>query len=208
MKKVLSVAAVALALSATAVQANEGVYVGANYQFNKITATELNDVFKNDTNTLNVVAGYDFNEFFAVEGNIGLGMGSNSEKFDTGVQSIDKDKVHLQGKYGNKQGMSYGIHAVGKLPLHEMFGLYAKVGYSSMSYESNFEAKDKLSGEGVKLNEKTNIGGLSYAIGAEFNVMPELAITAEYGVFGESKEVLPKTKLQASGFNVGMKYKF
>ncbi|MGF1692188.1 outer membrane beta-barrel protein [Photobacterium kagoshimensis] len=213
MKKVLSVAAVALALSATAVQANEGVYVGANYQFNKITATELNDVFKNDTNTLNFIAGYDFNEFFAVEGNIGLGMSSNSEPFDTGTfkESISgkNQDVRFKGKIGNKQGMSYGIHAVGKLPVHEMFGLFAKVGYSSMSYETNISAKETFSDTNLgKGTEKTNIGGLSYAIGAEFNVMPELAITAEYGAFGESKEVLPKTKFKASGFNIGMKYKF
>ncbi|OZS44792.1 outer membrane beta-barrel protein [Photobacterium sanguinicancri] len=212
MKKILSVAAVALALSATAVQANEGVYVGASYQFNKITATELNDVFKNDTNTLNLIAGYDVNEFFAVEGNIGLGMGSNSESFDTGAFkepfSGENNDARFKGKVSNKQGMSYGIHAVGKLPVHEMIGLFAKVGYSSMSYESSLSVKETFSNTPLNASEKTNISGLSYAIGAEFNVMPELAITAEYGVFGESKEFLPQTKFKASGFNIGMKYKF
>ncbi|OAN12985.1 hypothetical protein A3K86_15045 [Photobacterium jeanii] len=212
MKKVLSVAAVALALSATTAQANEGMYLGANYQFNKITTSELNEVFKNDTKTLNLVAGYDFNEFFAVEGNLGLGMGSNSESFDTGViKATEQQNLHLKGKTGNKQGMSYGIYAVGKLPVHDMFGLYAKVGYSNMNYESSFEAKDALSNEGFKATEKTDIGGLSYAIGAEFNVMPELAITAEYTGLGESKEYdlyFKKLNFQASAFNIGMKYKF
>ncbi|MGF1786051.1 porin family protein [Photobacterium swingsii] len=210
MKKLLSVAAVALALSATAVQANEGVYVGANYQFNKITATELNDYFKNDTQTLNLVAGYDFNEYFAVEGNLGLGMSKDSTSFGPQKDISEFIGARVKATQENKQGMSYGIHAVGKLPLHEMFGLYAKVGYSSMSYERslNLVNVDKTS-EKESINEKINIGGLSYSIGAEFNVMPELAITAEYGVFGESKEhELFKNKLQASGFNVGMKYKF
>ncbi|KMV29156.1 hypothetical protein AB733_19410 [Photobacterium swingsii] len=192
MKKVLSVAAVALALSATAVQANEGVYVGANYQVNNLKVKDV-DV-KKDTSTLNLIAGYDFNEYVAVEGNIGLGMSSES------------GTVSATRSYEFKQGMSYGINAVGKLPLHEMFGLYAKVGYGSSQVE--FTQKEK----GAKsATNKENIGGLTYAAGFQVNVMPELAITAEYGVFGESKEMGPKdakSKIQSSGFNVGMKYKF
>ncbi|MGF1833450.1 porin family protein [Photobacterium sanguinicancri] len=195
MKKILSVAAVALALSATAVQANEGVYVGGNFQMNSTSIKGDGGSDKVDSNLLNLTAGYDFNEYFAAEVRVGLGMSSESA---TIAQAVS---------YEHKPKTSYGVYGVGKLPINEMFSLYALVGYGS----SPLNAQIKASGKTV-IDETVKIGGIQYAAGMQFNVTPAIAITAEYGVFGTEKvkvaELNDELKFETTGFNLGMKYKF
>ncbi|MDO6498008.1 porin family protein [Photobacterium sanguinicancri] len=209
MKKILSVAAVALALSATAVQANEGVYVGANFQMADFDLQLPNDApqhaknmigGKYNASTVNLVAGYDFNEYFAVEGRIGVPASS-----ETSSQSLNGHSLTIEGK----PTTSYAVFGKGKLPLNEMFSLYALVGFGSSPYK--IEATAKPQGEKAEKGDvKFDKISLQYAAGVEVNFTQNIAMTAEYGMFGYGKKTIEdqEFKYDTTGFNLGMKYKF
>ncbi|MCG9575068.1 porin family protein [Vibrio tubiashii] len=187
MKKVLSVAAVALALSATAVQAHEGYYAGAGYQAADFKLKDLDRKFA--AHTLNLNVGYDFNEYLAVEGRIGVPM--SSEK-----QSWNKDSIE------GKPTTSYAVFGKGTLPLTDMFSVYALAGYGKSGYK--FDAN--LPSLEAKGDAKFDKASLQYAAGVEVNFTQNIAMTAEYGVYGSGKNY--DAKYDIKGFNLGLKYKF
>ncbi|WCP69020.1 porin family protein [Vibrio tubiashii] len=200
MKKVLSVAAVALALSATAAQAHEGLYVGGNFQmgnFNLEAPSEINPVIKNAIDgkytaaTVNLVAGYDFNQYLAVEGRVGLPSSSESSM---------AYGVTLEGK----PQTSYAVFGKGTLPITEMFSVYAMAGVGSSPYK----VEAKLGSESV--SAKFDKVSLQYAAGVEVNFTQQIAMTAEYGMHGYGKQDIggKEAKYDTTGFNIGVKYKF
>lgn len=200
MKKVLSVAAVALALSATAVQAHEGMYVGGNFQMAKFdleSPSGIPDAAKEavdgkwKTSTFNVVAGYDFNQHFAVEGRIGIP--ASSETYSLGGASLE-----------GKPQTSYAVFGKGTLPLTDMFSVYALAGVGSSPYK--IEAKAGSESASAKFDKVS----LQYAAGVEVNFTPQIAMTAEYGMYGYGKQTIggKEAKYNTKGFNLGIKYKF
>ncbi|WP_425667639.1 porin family protein [Vibrio tubiashii] len=204
MKKVLSVAAVALALSATAAQAHEGLYVGGNFQMGnfdlKPEVKGANDAFggKYTTATVNLVAGYDFNQYLAVEGRVGIPSSS---------ETSSKNLVTLEGK----PQTSYAVFGKGTLPITEMFSVYALAGFGSSPYKIDASI-GPFNG-----SQKFDKVSLQYAAGVEVNFTPQIAMTAEYGMYGSGKTDIvlsedlglrSNAKYDTTAFNIGIKYKF
>jgi len=190
MKKVLSVAAVALALSATAVQAHEGLYVGGSYQAANFK-TDVAGVDKAKAHTFNLVTGYDFNQYLAVEGRLGVPV--SSEKHSLNTNSIK-----------GKPTTSYALFAKGTFPINDMFSVYGLAGYGKSGYKVDYNFS------GTKGSEKAEKGSLQYAAGVEVNFTQNIAMTAEYGMYGYGKEKIgsENAKWDIKGFNLGIKYKF
>ncbi|MDC5706094.1 porin family protein [Vibrio europaeus] len=211
MKKVLSVAAVALALSATAVQAHEGLYVGGNFQMANVNLKPEGEIANNlfggkyTSSIVNIVAGYDFNQYLAVEGRVGLP--SSTETYSAGDAY---GSATLEGK----PTTSYALFAKGTLPITEMFSVYALAGFGSSPYK--LEATVRETGEPVRNGDvKFDKVSLQYAAGVEVNFTPQIAMTAEYGMFGYGEQdvvltsdMKSKVKYDTTGFNIGVKYKF
>ncbi|MDC5818429.1 porin family protein [Vibrio europaeus] len=193
MKKVLSVAAVALALSATAAQAHEGLYVGGSYQAADFKS-DVKDSNKAKAHMFNLVTGYDFNQYFGVEGRVGVPV--SSEKTSSGEYNIK-----------GKPTTSYAVFAKGMFPINDMFSVYGLAGYGKSGYKVDYNLPTNFGGKGsVKAEE----GSLQYAAGVEFNFTQNIAMTAEYGVYGYGKEKIgsKEAKWDNKGFNIGVKYKF
>jgi len=191
MKKVRSVAAVALALSATAVQAHEGLYVGGSYQAANFKADVAN-TDKAKAHMFNLVTGYDFNQYLAVEGRIGVPV--SSEKASEGAYSIK-----------GKPTTSYALFAKGTFPINDMFSIYGLAGYGKSGYKVDYNLGGKQG------SEKVEKGSLQYAAGVEVNFTQNIAMTAEYGMYGYGKDKFGSTKedkWDIKGFNLGIKYKF
>ncbi|MDC5720670.1 porin family protein [Vibrio europaeus] len=208
MKKVLSVAAVALALSATAAQAHEGLYVGGNFQMGNFDLKVPSDAPQDFQNmvggkysaaTLNLVAGYDFNQYFAVEGRVGIP--SSSEKTTQGYKG---GVLEIEGK----PQTSYAVFGKGTLPITEMFSVYALAGVGSSPYKVDVTAT--YQGQSDKAENKFDDVSLQYAAGVEVNFTPQIAMTAEYGMYGYGKKKIAdqEFKYDTTGFNIGLKYKF
>lgn len=193
MKKVLSVAAVALALSATAAQAHEGLYVGGSYQAANFK-TDVAGTDKAKAHMFNLVTGYDFNQYLAVEGRIGVPV--SSEKYSENTNSIK-----------GKPTTSYALFAKGTFPINDMFSVYGLAGYGKSGYKVDYNLEEKLGGKGSVKVEK---GSLQYAAGVEVNFTQNIAMTAEYGMYGYGKEKVgsKEAKYDNKGFNLGIKYKF
>ncbi|MCG9581128.1 porin family protein [Vibrio tubiashii] len=210
MKKVLSVAAVALALSATAAQAHEGLYVGGNFQMGnfdlKPEVKEANDAFggKYTAATVNLVAGYDFNQYFAVEGRVGI---------PSSTETTSKGDAYGTLTLEGKPQTSYAVFGKGTLPITEMFSVYALAGVGSSPYK--VEATATAGSHSINGSEKFDGVSLQYAAGVEVNFTPQIAMTAEYGMYGYGKKEIvlandmkSNTKYDTTAFNIGIKYKF
>lgn len=148
----LSTTAALLAASGASAQEPE-LHVGAGYSFIDADGVEF------DAATLR--GGYDFNEYFGVEGEalIGLGDESVSAGGVTGDVSLD-----------------YGLGAFGKAqyPLSEQVSVFARLGY--VYYEA--EASAALGGQSVSVSEGE--GGLGYGVGAEWAFAGPNAVRIDY----------------------------
>ncbi|WP_341501898.1 porin family protein [Gallaecimonas sp. GXIMD4217] len=145
MKKLITAAA--LVLASTSALAAQGPYIGAHY-----SALEVEDSgFDVDLGVLGAQAGYNFNEFFAIEGRLGFGISDDS---------IFGTDVELENYYG--------AYLVPQFQFNEVFGAYALLGFT--------KGKIKVSGFGSDSEDD-----FGYAIGARFNVAENANLFVEYG---------------------------
>lgn len=91
---------------------NSGPYISGSYGGYKSHGGE----FKDDNDLLGAALGYQFNEFFALE----------AEYIDFGKFGDDDVKAKLKG---------VGLSAVGRLPLTQSFGVYAKAGAFASAFD-------------------------------------------------------------------------
>ena len=152
MKKHLLGILCASSLLSSAAMAQDA-YFGADFSF--ISAELKVDGFAAldaDPTALRVRGGVGFNENFALEGVLGLGL-QEDELGDTNVD-LELDSL-------------YGVYAVGIIPLDRTFALFAKAGLVVLEYEI----------EGVGSDDDN---GLSAGIGARLNIDRNAAMTLEY----------------------------
>lgn len=91
---------------------NSGPYISGSYGGYKSHGGE----FKDENDLLGAALGYQFNEFFALE----------AEYIDFGKFGDDDVKAKLKG---------VGLSAVGRLPLTQSFGVYAKAGAFASAFD-------------------------------------------------------------------------
>jgi opacity protein-like surface antigen len=123
---------------------------------------------------LRLNGGVKFNDFFAVEGHLGTG-GSDTN------QGVKAELDYVVGGY-----------AKGILPLAEEFRLFGLAGFTEVKMSGRlgpFEVSDRES-------------GFSYGAGAEFDVMPNLSVGADY------MRYLDKSDFTFDAANVGVRYRF
>jgi opacity protein-like surface antigen len=126
---------------------NSGPYISGSYGGYKSHGGE----FKDDNDLLGAALGYQFNEFFALE----------AEYIDFGKFGDDDVKAKLKG---------VGLSAVGRLPLTQSFGVYAKAGAFASAFD--VDAFD----ESETYDEVNPFVGA----GVDFRVTDSLTAFAEY----------------------------
>lgn len=146
MKTILlaSAAALVAAAGASAQDAN-GFYAGAGYTYVDADGVEFD--------TINLIAGYDFTQFLAVEGEALIGLG------DENVGGVDASLEYALGLYGKAQ-----------YPLNEQFSLFARVGYVTAEVEA--------SAGGLSASDSED--GFAYGVGAEFAFAGPNAVRFDY----------------------------
>lgn len=151
MKTLLLASAAAIVAAAGASAQDTGnFYVGGGY-----TYIDIDDV---DFDALNLRGGYDFNEYFAVEGEVLVGLGD--------------ENVDLGGGTSADVSLDYGLGAFGKVqyPFGEQFSVFARAGYAYVEAEA--------SAGGVTLSDDTD--GFAYGIGGEYAFAGPNAVRIEY----------------------------
>lgn len=163
MKKQL-IGLLAASVVSTGAVAQNGGYIGADFSFvsSEIKWDGFLGSFSEDADptALRVRGGLQVNENFAVEGLIGLGLQDDEigdSNVDFGLDTI------------------LGVSAVGIVPLDRTFGLFGKVGFASVEYESDdldgsIDETGIMFGFGAKVNFDRRGSGLVI----EYTILPDV----------------------------------
>ncbi|MBI5919265.1 MAG: porin family protein [Nitrosomonadales bacterium] len=182
MKKIAAIALLST-LTVPVFAADEGFYAGLTLGSGKPGVAPAGvTLSKNSDFIYGGLLGYQLNKSFAVEGQF------------TGVGSV-KDAA------GNKsKGDALSLTGVGFLPLNDSFSLYGKLGVASVKTTT-------AAGLGVTGVSRT---GLTYGIGAQYNVTPQLGLRAGWDSYGAATANAAgvKTNVNASVLSVGAVYQF
>jgi len=176
------------ALSANAVAADKTgrAYVGVGYSMITVSPDFLPDF---DVTSLGVVGGYYFNNYFSVEGRLGMGVGDDTQTVPGfGDVTLEMDTM-------------LGVYAVGHLPLSEQFQLYGLAGLTSAS------SKFKSPGFADSSEDET---GLSFGVGAEFDMTKNWSLAFEYTSWFRGAELDDSGGLEydSDGFSLAVNYLF
>lgn len=139
--------AIASSASAQDYSNNSGLYLGANYGGFKARGGE----FEDENDYFEVLAGYKFNSFFAIEGNY-----ANFGEFGGDLASAEVD--------------GWGLALIGSLPLSESCSIYAKAGQFFSTIDVEFAG----------FNEEFDDEQIFYGLGVNFVVMEPLSVSVEY----------------------------
>lgn len=172
MSRTLAITAL-LALSASPAMA-EGWYADAGYQF--IAVDE--DGIDADLGVINGHLGYNFNEYFSLEGEAGIGV--QDETFTVLGTDFDVSINHIVGAYLR-----------GEMPVSERATLFARAG------AVNAELKIEAGG----FSDSGSDTGIGYGAGGEFMIGPEFGLRGEYTRYDIED-------LEADAFSIAAVWKF
>jgi len=189
LKKILLSTLTLLAIGSTSIQAdNSGLYLGLGYASTNIDLTidglsdENQKLLDSSTNSILLLAGYDFNEYIGVEGRYYINNSSLAYDYYLGG-------TLLQDSY---EAESLAIYLKPQFNL-DAITIYALIGMSANDYTA------------TNLLGSNNDTLFSWGGGAKFNVTQSLGLFVDYTDLGKNDAVL-ETGL--SSWNVGFSYKF
>jgi opacity protein-like surface antigen len=176
------------ALSANAIAADKTGrgYVGVGYSMFNVSPEFISDF---ELSSLGVRGGYYFNNYFSLEGRLGLGVSDDTQTISGfGDITLELDYV-------------LGVYAVGHIPLSERFQLYGLAGITKA--ESTF----KSPGFPDETESETD---LSLGVGAEFDMTPNWSLAVEYTSWFRDAEIDNSGgwKYDADGFGIAVNYIF
>ncbi len=185
----LSLIAAVLALTTTSASAadKDGVYatIGGTYLSTELDLSDIDvsgetvnlGVQDADITMISGRLGYRINDFFAVEGEAGFGLGGDD--FDRAVP------INVLGNIANVDTNVtldvknyYIAFARGILPVSEDFDLFARIGYGQATAEADIVGT--FSGFTASGSAEDDASGLAYGVGAQFNFTESDGIRADY----------------------------
>ncbi len=125
--------------------------------------------------------GYRLNDYIAIEGEAGFGLGGDSFQqvvpvaTDIGTINVDTD-VDLDIKnYG-------GIFARGILPVSDQFDLFARAGYGFAKASADVTAS--AAGISASASESETTDDFAFGVGAQYNFADRHGVRLDYASFG------------------------
>jgi hypothetical protein len=193
MKKLLPICIV---LIASPLQASEvdNWYVGALYNSQEIS------IHDRDFNAAGIIAGYQYNQYFAVETRFNKGTSGYSTSYNT----IDSRKNGYKEDIDSQASISLKA----SYPIFESFSIYGLAGYTETKLKiqgvgQNYDSSGSFIGNYTyKHTQKEN--GLSYGIGLNYQVNKQLHFFVDHQVlpdFEPSSNYSKNWKSTSVGFN-------
>ena len=180
MKRVLALAAAASMVTSPALA--QGFYVDGGYTFLGIDVEDGGTSLDVDLGAITGHAGYDINEYLAVEGEAGFGV--QDEEASGGGISAELSLNYLVGAYGKA-----------KYPLQDNIDLYARAGLV------NAELEATVTGGGETASESQSETGFGYGVGADAYFGPNSGLRVDYTRY-DIEDV------EANAFSIGYKFRF
>ncbi len=185
MKKIVLSALATLAIGNSSLQAeNAGLYLGLGYAYTTIdfgvdTSFIDYEAFDVATDSIVVLGGFDFNEWFGVEG-----------RYYWNISSAVVEGINAYGLFDEYSAESFAFYIKPQYSL-DVVSFYALLGVSMNDYTLLLQTEqDTL---------------FSWGVGAKFNFTQSFGVFLDYTDLGESDFILT-TGL--SSWNVGLSYKF
>jgi len=191
MQRFITAGALVAALTMTAASASandkEGLYatIGGTVLSTELDLTDVDvsgetvdlGVQDADITMLNGRLGYRINDFFAVEGEIGFGLGGDD--FDSTVPvDVLGTNVNVDLNTTLDVKSYYIAFARGILPVSEQFDVFARVGYGQATAEADIVGT--ALGFTAAGSVKEDASDLAYGVGAQFNFTEHDGIRADY----------------------------
>ena len=183
MFKKIAVALIGLGCS-TAVfsaQAEQPLYFGAQYSQQSVDDADW------DFGLVSGVAGYKFNDIFAIEGRLGVGV--QDEEYSGALTRV---KLGIDN--------SYSVLGKASWPLLETLSVYGIAGFNKTKYDININDEDGI------LDDSHSEDGLIYGAGAELRITSNLSINFEYAVLPELGD--DEDNLDVDSLSTGITYRF
>jgi len=121
--------------------------------------------------------GYRLNDFFAVEGEVGFGLGG--DEFDRQIPVQVLGTTQNVGANISLDVKNYYIaFARGILPVSEQFDVFARVGYGKATAEADITGS--LAGFTAMGSAEEKASDFAYGVGAQFNFTETDGIRADY----------------------------
>jgi len=190
MRNILLSTLTLLAIGSSSLHAEgNGLYIGLGYASTNIDLTieGLDDknqqILDSSTDSILLQAGYDFNEYFGIEGRY----------------------------YINNSSLAYDYY-LGNTPIKGVYEAESLTIYAKPQYNFGFITVYGLVGMSANSYTATTLLGaddealFSWGGGAKFNVTQSLGLFVDYTDLGESDQILSTTGL--ASWNVGFSYKF
>lgn len=133
------------------------------------------------------IVGYNFNDFVAVEGMLGLGVRKDSTTATvTGVPvGIEGDVRHIAGVYIKPKAM-----------VGDAFELFGRLGYADT------RLRVTASVPGASATDTSSNGSFSYGLGGNFNISPRAYVGVDYMRYYKKDD----TKIDGVSVNVGYRF--
>ena len=184
---------------------NGRFYIGIGYGYFDQTMDSIdNSALNLETETDNVMlqAGYQFNEYIAVEGRYWLAAGDATWTASASLDNLVGTSGDISGDYS-----SWGIYVKPMYPVTDAFNVYALLGYASTSLDAD-----------TYNNFDWDTDEFSWGLGAEFGVTENVFFFADYVNLGApdsfdwTNNGVTTSDVDVDGdiytFNVGVTYKF
>ena len=162
-------------------QADQPLYFGAQYSQQSVDDADW------DFGLVSGVAGYKFNDIFAIEG-----------RFGVGVQDEEYSGALTRVKLGIDN--SYSVLGKASWPLLETLSVYGIAGFNKTKYDININDEDGI------LDDSHSEDGLIYGAGAELRITSNLSINFEYAVLPELGD--DEDNLDVDSLSAGITYRF
>ena len=183
-----AILALSLSLAASAsANDNKGVYatIGGTLLSAELDLSDLDvsgqslDLGSEDANitVINGRLGYRLNDFIAVEGELGFGLGGDD--FDR-VLPVDVlgTAVNVDTNVSLDVSNYYIGFVRGIFPVSDQFDVFARVGYGEASVEGDIVAS--AAGFTATASDEDDASGFAYGVGAQYNLTEKDGIRGDY----------------------------
>ncbi len=198
MKKILPLTFTILASTygATA-SADNHWYLGALYNAQEISMQGR------DFNTAGIIAGYTFNEYFAIETRLATGTSGYSSFYGTQESKVED--------YSEDIDSQTSIFIKASYPFFESFNVYGLAGYTKTKIEVNglgqsIDPNGNIS-ESYPVNYTKSESGFSYGVGLNYQLNEQFNIFVDYQILPDF-EPFPNISKSWQSTTVGVNYYF
>jgi len=198
MKKLLPLTFAILTSTYTStVNAENSWYLGALYNAQEIS------IYGRDFNAAGIIAGYQYNEYFALETRLSTGTSGYSNSFGIGEETV--------GSYSEDIDTQASLLVKASYPILNSFKLYGLAGYTNTKIEWNvsgqfIDSEDTIL-EDYPRNGTISNNGFSYGLGLDYQLNENFNVFIDYQVLPDS-ERNSDTSRSWKSTTIGVNYAF